>query len=181
MLRRLRCMISLNPIQATQAVELIMENIAILLMLLLLMATEVKPNQTTGAIRSRMMSTWLHLSNSHTFWALPSIGPNSDNRIMCRGSIVLIFIGTLLFCSNSSVAQLSQKSEIGFGLGVFNYTGDLVRTYDLTTSKPAATVFYRSNISRVISLRTSITGGQLAASDRHKPIDSAAIKRNASF
>jgi len=78
-------------------------------------------------------------------------------------------------------AQLSQKSEIGFGLGVFNYTGDIVRTYNITTSKPAATVFYRANISRVISFRTSLTGGQLAASDRHNPIDSAAIKRNASF
>jgi hypothetical protein len=100
---------------------------------------------------------------------------------MPRGSIVLISLGILLSYSNSSVAQLSQKSEIGFGLGVFNYTGDLVRTYDLTTSKPAATVFYRSNISKVISLRTAITGGQLAASDKHKPLDSAAIKRNASF
>jgi hypothetical protein len=78
-------------------------------------------------------------------------------------------------------AQISQRSEIGFGLGVFNYTGDIVRTYDLTTSRPAATVFYRSNISRVISFRTSLTAGQVAASDRHNPIDSFAYKRNASF
>jgi hypothetical protein len=33
----------------------------------------------------------------------------------------------------------------------------------------------------VISFRTALTLGQLAASDRHNPIDSAAIKRNASF
>lgn len=78
-------------------------------------------------------------------------------------------------------AQISQRSEIGFGLGVFNYTGDLVRTYDLTTSRPAATVFYRSNISRVISFRTALTAGQVAASDRHNPIDSFSYKRNASF
>ena len=80
-----------------------------------------------------------------------------------------------------SHAQISQRSEIGFGLGVFNYTGDIVRTYDITTSRPAATVFYRSNISRVISFRTSLTAGQVAASDRHNPIDSFAYKRNASF
>ncbi len=90
-------------------------------------------------------------------------------------------LGALFFFLNHANAQLSQRSEIGFGLGVFNYTGDITRTYNLTTSKPAATVFYRSNISKVISLRTSITGGQVAASDRHHPLDSAAIKRNASF
>jgi hypothetical protein len=78
-------------------------------------------------------------------------------------------------------SQISQKSEIGFGLGIYNYTGDLVRTYDLTQSHPAATVFYRSNISHVISFRTSLTGGQLAASDAHNPIDPFAAKRNASF
>lgn len=87
----------------------------------------------------------------------------------------------LVQLSQASFAQLSQRSEIGFGLGVFNYTGDITRTYDITTSRPAATVFYRHNISRVISFRTSITGGQVAGSDRHNPIDSAAIKRNASF
>lgn len=82
---------------------------------------------------------------------------------------------------NAAFAQLAQKSEVGFGLGVFNYTGDLTRTYDITTSKPAATAFYRSNISKVISLRVALTGGQIAASDKHNPLDSAAIKRNASF
>jgi hypothetical protein len=93
----------------------------------------------------------------------------------------LVLLGALLFSHGSSLAQLSQKSEVGFGLGVFNYTGDLVRTYDITTSRPAATAFYRSNISKVISLRVSLTGGQVAASDKHKPIDSAAVLRNASF
>ena len=100
---------------------------------------------------------------------------------MSRSLHLLLLSGTLSLVSNSAFAQLSQRSEIGFGLGIFNYTGDLVRTYDLTTSRPAATVFYRANISRVISFRTAITGGQIAASDRHHPIDSAAIMRNASF
>jgi len=86
-----------------------------------------------------------------------------------------------LFSFFLSEAQISQRTEIGGGLGVFNYTGDLVRTYDLTTSKPAATFFYRSNISKVISFRTSFTGGQLAASDQNSPIDLFAAKRAASF
>jgi len=100
---------------------------------------------------------------------------------MLHSCSILVALGALIALVNPSFAQPSQRSEVGFGLGVFNYTGDIVRTYDLTTSRPAATVFYRSNISRVISLRIAITGGQVAASDKHNPLDSAAIKRNASF
>lgn len=92
-----------------------------------------------------------------------------------------LFFVACFFLAHSSAGQISQHTEIGGGLGIFNYTGDLVRTYDLTTSKPAATVFYRSNISKVISFRTSLTGGQLAASDKNNPIDPFATKRAASF
>lgn len=77
-------------------------------------------------------------------------------------------------------AQLRQRSEIGGGLGTFSYTGDLVRSYSFLNSRPAATLFYRSNISRVISFRVGVTGGSLKASDR-RPIDPAAVQRNAAF
>jgi hypothetical protein len=94
----------------------------------------------------------------------------------------VIFLSLFITAFFSVEAQmLSQRSEVGGGLGVFNYTGDLVRTFDITTSKPAATVFYRSNISSVISLRTSITGGKIGASDSRTPIDVAAANRAASF
>jgi len=73
----------------------------------------------------------------------------------------------------------AQRQEIGFGIGTFNYTGDLVRTYDFGNSKFAATVLYRSNISRVISFRASLTGGKIGASE--KPLDPFAVQRNASF
>lgn len=82
----------------------------------------------------------------------------------------------------SSAQQiLGQRSEVGAGVGIFNYTGDLVRTFQISSSKPAATVFYRSNISNVISLRTSITGGKIGATDTKNPIDAFAAKRAASF
>ncbi len=88
----------------------------------------------------------------------------------------------VIFVTNVTAQQiLEHRSEIGFGLGVFNYTGDLVRTYNLATSKPAGTVFYRSNISNVISFRTSITAGKIGASDARNPIDAFATKRAASF
>lgn len=78
-------------------------------------------------------------------------------------------------------AQITQRSELGFGLGMFTYTGDLKRTYSLTASRPAATAFYRANISKVISFKTALTGGKLAATDNRQPIDPFAEQRDASF
>jgi hypothetical protein len=75
----------------------------------------------------------------------------------------------------------AQRSEIGFGLGTFNYTGDIARTYNISHSKPAATVFYRSNLSKVISFRVAMTGGKIGAKDNRRPIDGFTAERNASF
>ena len=80
----------------------------------------------------------------------------------------------------SSIFCFGQRSELGFGLGTFNYTGDLVPTYNFKFSKPAATLFYRSNVSQAISLRVSATGGKLGANDL-SPKDSFSAQRNASF
>ncbi len=88
--------------------------------------------------------------------------------------VVLILIYGLIFQQVQA-----QRSEVGFGLGTFTYTGDLVRNYNFRFSKPAATVFYRANINRVVSFRTSITAGKIGASE--KPIDPFASQRNASF
>ena len=86
---------------------------------------------------------------------------------------------SVIFCFIIISTATAQRSEVGFGLGTFNYTGDLVRTYNFKYSKPAATVFYRSNLSKVVSFRAAITAGQLGASE--KPIDAFADQRDASF
>ena len=78
-----------------------------------------------------------------------------------------------------SITLWAQRSELGFGAGTFNYTGDLVRNYNIKYSKPAATALYRSNLSKVVSFRASITAGKLGASE--KPIDAFATQRNNSF
>ena len=87
----------------------------------------------------------------------------------------------LTVATQVTTAQVTQRSEIGFGLGTFNYTGDLVRSYNFSYSQPAATIFYRANISKVISFRASFTAGKLSANDASLPIDAFAAKRNASF
>lgn len=81
----------------------------------------------------------------------------------------------------SVFGQLRQQSEVGGGIGTFNYTGDLVRTYNIRFSKPAATLYYRHNFSHVVSLRTGLTFGGVAASDLKDPLDVAANQRGASF
>jgi hypothetical protein len=98
------------------------------------------------------------------------------------GKLSTLYIGLLVTISiTAGSAQITQRSEVGFGLGTFNYTGDLVRNYNFAFSKPAATVFYRHNVSKVISFRTSLTAGGLSASDSQAPMDAFAVKRNASF
>lgn len=88
-------------------------------------------------------------------------------------------LSVLVILSFAFVHSFAQRSEIGFGLGTLNYTGDLVRTYNFKYSKPAATVFYRSNLSQVVSFRAAVTAGKIGASE--KPIDPFAVNRNASF
>lgn len=92
---------------------------------------------------------------------------------MLRGLLIVV---TFVFINE---ALYAQRSELGFGIGTFNYTGDLVRTYDISYSQPAGTIFFRSNLSKVVSFRASITAGKLAASE--KPIDPFATQRDASF
>lgn len=79
-----------------------------------------------------------------------------------------------------SLTVSAQRSEVGFGLGTLTYTGDLSRTYNFLNSRPAGTVFYRSNLSNVVSFRAAMTAGKLAASD-NRPIDPFAVERGASF
>jgi Domain of unknown function (DUF6089) len=78
-------------------------------------------------------------------------------------------------------AQINQRSEIGFGIGTFNYTGDIARNYNFAFSRPAATVFYRHNLSKVVSFKTALTGGKISATDARAGIDAFTLKRNASF
>jgi len=84
-----------------------------------------------------------------------------------------------LFVFFASEVASAQQSEVGLGVGTFNYSGDLVRGYKFKYSKPAATVFYRSNLSKVVSFRAAVTAGQIGASEQ--PIDAFADARNASF
>lgn len=92
----------------------------------------------------------------------------------------LIPAGVLAFLVFTTQEIAAQRSEVGFGAGTFNYTGDLSTNYSFYNSRPAATAFFRSNVSEVVSFRAAITAGKLGASD-NRPDDVFAEQRNASF
>jgi len=73
-----------------------------------------------------------------------------------------------------------QKHEVGFGLGVLNYSGDLVRSYQFGNVSPGATLFYRNNLNDAISLRAGMTGGIINGDDT-PAFDILAAQRDASF
>ncbi len=73
-----------------------------------------------------------------------------------------------------------QFIEFGGGIGAMNYSGDLVRGYQISNANMGGTVFYRMNFTPYLSTRMSFTIGQLSGSDID-PIDPFAIERRNSF
>ncbi len=73
--------------------------------------------------------------------------------------LTAIFICLLITSVNA------QLTDLGFGLGVFNFTGDMTRYYNLKNSRPALSVFMRSNLSDAMGLRYGFTAGQVSGTD----------------
>lgn len=90
-----------------------------------------------------------------------------------------IFLTFFVLVSGVAMAQVRYMSEVGFGLGGFNYTGDVAQRYRFANHRLGATFIYRSSISRVISFRSALTFGAIAA--KEKPDDAAAKIRHADF
>lgn len=59
----------------------------------------------------------------------------------------------------------AQIHDIGIGLGAANYTGELSRSYNVLTHRPAGWAFYRYNLNNNISFRGSASLGRLTAND----------------
>ncbi len=81
---------------------------------------------------------------------------------------------------NTSFVFSQKNTELGGGIGVFNYTGDLTRKYQFRTQRPGATVNYKFNMNKALNFRTSITGGYIYGSDS-KPTDAFATQRAKTF
>lgn len=70
--------------------------------------------------------------------------------------------------------------EIGAGIGAINYTGDISPGFNFIFFRPGGMIFYRYNISPVISFRGSFLAGNIHA-DESKLEDPVHLARRASF
>ena len=85
------------------------------------------------------------------------------NPLLSKTLLVCALQAGSVFFAVSARAQTT--SEVGLGLGGMVYKGDLAPKYQFRNNRPAATVFYRRDISAPVTLRGALTGGFLRASD----------------
>lgn len=88
--------------------------------------------------------------------------------------IFLFFFGVI------SYGQKLQY-EVGFGLGLMTYTGDLTQSLKPRYLRPAAEGHFRMNMNDAISLRLSLLAGRIVGSDEKAPVDAFAANRNHDF
>lgn len=102
-----------------------------------------------------------------------------NNHKGIHQSLQIVFACLLLLLAAGSPV-VAQKNEIGGGVGVFNYSGDLVKGLQIGNSRPAATLYYRRNFDRIASGKLAITFGQLAGKDI-ADYDALSAQRTAEF
>ncbi|WP_151086246.1 type IX secretion system protein PorG [Hymenobacter baengnokdamensis] len=74
-----------------------------------------------------------------------------------------VLAGSAFFWASPALAQ--HTSEIGAGVGVMNYKGEVSPQFQWQNSRPALTIFYRRDVSVPVTLRGGITAGFLRATD----------------
>ena len=75
---------------------------------------------------------------------------------------------------------IAQKHEVGFGVGGFNYTGDLTRDFSARYTRPGFGLLYRYNVNNHLSVRGALNTGWLAGGDE-PPYDALAQQRDTAF
>jgi opacity protein-like surface antigen len=70
----------------------------------------------------------------------------------------ILQIGSAFFCSSASAQESVTTSELGIGIGGANYKGEVAPKYRFLNNQPAATVFYRRDISAPLTLRGGLMG-----------------------
>ncbi|WP_228527763.1 type IX secretion system protein PorG [Pararhodonellum marinum] len=86
-----------------------------------------------------------------------------------------------LFSGGTYQLAFAQQHEVGLGLGVATYTGDIIRRIDPTQVGLQGSLFGRRNFDNVWSIRAGIAIARLNAADSIRPIDPVAELRNAGF
>jgi hypothetical protein len=74
--------------------------------------------------------------------------------------------GFFLLLLLSAPALLAQKVELGGGLGVLHYKGDISPNFHPAFARPGGNLFFRYNASQALSLRVQGMLGQFGADDK---------------
>lgn len=97
---------------------------------------------------------------------------------------MFFLLRTLSICIAVLTAQIStvqaQKIEVGGGLGVFNYKGDISPSFKFRFFKPGGSLFFRYNPNQALSLRAELAAGLIGAADQYSK-DPFQKARNMSF
>jgi len=92
------------------------------------------------------------------------------------------YLLAFLFVLIGNLASVqAQKYEIGGGLGVATYTGDMIRKIDPRQIGLQGTLFGKRNFDNVWSLRVALSSSILQAEDSLRPLDFAAEVRDGRF
>ena len=88
------------------------------------------------------------------------------NAFRCALLVCLAQAGSAFFCAPARAQVATQRtSEVGLGLGVTNYRGEISPKYQFGNNRPAVTAFYRRDVSVPVTLRGSAMAGLLRADD----------------
>ncbi|MCU0429787.1 MAG: porin family protein [Cytophagaceae bacterium] len=87
------------------------------------------------------------------------------------------FYALLILLSGAAHAQFN---EFGFGVGGSSYTGDINPRFRPADIRPAFTLFYRYNVSKVIALNLNFNAGMIRGSESHSD-DPLPERRNTYF
>ncbi len=72
---------------------------------------------------------------------------------------------SIVFLSICPIITQAQINEIGLSLGTSMYSGEIVQHVDWMNPRPAGQLFYRANLSHVISLKLAAGFGVVSSSD----------------
>ncbi|MGL4359085.1 MAG: DUF6089 family protein [Sediminibacterium sp.] len=100
---------------------------------------------------------------------------------MLKRLLLIFFLGTISFLTRAQLLEsFVHTGEIGFGVGVAHYFGDLNPDGRIKRLKPAAGIFFRKQVSNYIGIRISGEYAFLGYSDIYSE-NPVQRRRNLSF
>lgn len=79
----------------------------------------------------------------------------------------LLLLSIIISCLSAKSQEIDKHAEIGFGVGVANYKGDLSPSFNYTQISPGAQIFYRHNYKNEVSvLRVNLLITSIKADER---------------